>query len=184
MLKIYNILVNLFGCSSFFKMVQSWLDSSIDWSSHTRNNADPITITACQRQTNLTPDGWGGNLFAFTLVTQGDPGGVGDWDEDPSRRLFPLALDPVDCFSVKWTVFVIVEPLSWSRTVCTCLVLLGFLTLFWEQHKIERLHVTHKQVVSFSFFAQEERVWCDIPHNSPCIPRPVPHRECWSASCS
>lgn len=53
-------------------------------------------------------------MARLTLSTLGEPGGVGDWEEVVSRRWFVLAagVDPADCFSVNWTVFVIVDPLS------------------------------------------------------------------------
>jgi len=53
------------------------------------------------------------------LRTLGEPGGVGDCDEGVSRRLFILAaaLETADCFNVNWTVFVTVDPVSWSTTV-------------------------------------------------------------------
>ena len=67
----------------------------------------------------LTSQGWVVQQLTLTLRTHGEPGGVGDCDDIVSRLLLILAAAPetADCFNVKWTVFVIVEPVSWNTTV-------------------------------------------------------------------
>lgn len=70
----------------------------------------------------------------FILRIFGELGGVGDWDEGVFKWLFILivVLEIVDCFSVNWIVFVIVDLVFWRIIVWRYFVFFGFFILFWK----------------------------------------------------